>query len=171
MFWFHVDALSFWIGMLCINLQEAAEELAPRLETILQHLMCAFGKYQVFIFFTPIASAICDTTLSFDPGFIWISFLVRLHFLFLNIGHLILSIFIPTLWFSFLNIRYHSFQRRNLRIVYDAIGTLADAVGGELNQVSSLSLKLFPQQNPLLLLSFFTKVLLVHRTSKVYYCI
>lgn len=26
-------------------------------------------------------------------------------------------------------------QRRNLRIVYDAIGTLADAVGGELNQV------------------------------------
>lgn len=27
-------------------------------------------------------------------------------------------------------------QRRNLRIVYDAIGTLADAVGGELNQVT-----------------------------------
>jgi len=27
------------------------------------------------------------------------------------------------------------FQRRNLRIVYDAIGTLADAVGAELNQV------------------------------------
>lgn len=26
-------------------------------------------------------------------------------------------------------------QRRNLRIVYDALGTLADAVGGELNQV------------------------------------
>lgn len=27
--------------------QEAAEELAPHLEIILQHLMCAFGKYQV----------------------------------------------------------------------------------------------------------------------------
>lgn len=26
-------------------------------------------------------------------------------------------------------------QRRNLRILYDAIGTLADAVGGELNEV------------------------------------
>ncbi|KAH9694611.1 transportin-1 [Citrus sinensis] len=50
--------------------EEAAEELAPRLEIILQHLMMAFGKY----------------------------------------------------------------QRRNLRIVYDAIGTLADAVGFELNQ-------------------------------------
>ncbi|XVE48818.1 hypothetical protein DITRI_Ditri01bG0032900 [Diplodiscus trichospermus] len=50
--------------------EEAAEELAPRLEIILQHLMCAFGKY----------------------------------------------------------------QRRKLRIVYDAIATLADAVGGELNQ-------------------------------------
>lgn len=33
-------------------------------------------------------------------------------------------------------------QRRNLRIVYDAIGTLADAVGGELNQVQD---KLFFQ--------------------------
>ena len=31
-----------------VNLQEAAEQLAPRLEIILQHLMCAFGKYQVF---------------------------------------------------------------------------------------------------------------------------
>jgi hypothetical protein len=30
-------------------------------------------------------------------------------------------------------------QRRNLRIVYDAIGTLADAVGGELNQVVLIS--------------------------------
>lgn len=28
-------------------MQEAAEELAPRLEIILQHLLCAFGKYQV----------------------------------------------------------------------------------------------------------------------------
>jgi hypothetical protein len=34
-----------------VNLQEAAEELAPHLEIILQHLMCAFGKYQVFFFF------------------------------------------------------------------------------------------------------------------------
>ncbi|THU71261.1 hypothetical protein C4D60_Mb08t33690 [Musa balbisiana] len=50
--------------------EEAADELAPRLEIILHHLLCAYGKY----------------------------------------------------------------QRRNLRILYDAIGTLADAVGSELNQ-------------------------------------
>ncbi|KAL7237320.1 hypothetical protein ACSBR2_003583 [Camellia fascicularis] len=60
--------------------EEAAEELAPRLEIILQHLMCAFGKY----------------------------------------------------------------QRRNLRIVYDAIGTLADAVGGELNQPKYLDVMMPP---------------------------
>lgn len=33
--------------MLYLLLQEAAEELTPRLEIILQHLMCALGKYQV----------------------------------------------------------------------------------------------------------------------------
>ncbi|GLT75276.1 hypothetical protein SLA2020_470120 [Shorea laevis] len=60
--------------------EEAAEELAPRLQLILQHLMCAFGKY----------------------------------------------------------------QRRNLRIVYDAIGTLADAVGGELNQPVYLEILMPP---------------------------
>ncbi|GLT86057.1 hypothetical protein SLE2022_042200 [Rubroshorea leprosula] len=60
--------------------EEAAEELAPRLEIILHHLMCAFGKY----------------------------------------------------------------QRRNLRIVYDAIGTLADAVGGELNQPVYLEILMPP---------------------------
>ncbi|KAL2925381.1 Transportin-1 [Bienertia sinuspersici] len=60
--------------------EEAAEELAPRLETILQHLMCAFGKY----------------------------------------------------------------QKKNLRIVYDAIGTLADAVGGELNQPRFLEILMPP---------------------------
>ncbi|XP_010910681.1 transportin-1 isoform X2 [Elaeis guineensis] len=60
--------------------EEAAEELAPRLEIILQHLLCAFGKY----------------------------------------------------------------QRRNLRIVYDAIGTLADAVGGELNQPKYLDILMPP---------------------------
>ncbi|KAF5449020.1 hypothetical protein F2P56_029509 [Juglans regia] len=60
--------------------EEAAEELAPRLEIILQHLMCAFGKY----------------------------------------------------------------QRRNLRIVYDAIGTLADAVGGALNQPVYLDILMPP---------------------------
>ncbi|GJV85122.1 transportin-1-like protein isoform X1 [Tanacetum coccineum] len=60
--------------------EEAADELAPRLEIILQHLMCAFGKY----------------------------------------------------------------QRRNLRIVYDAIGTLADAVGGELNQPKYLEILMTP---------------------------
>ncbi|EOX97585.1 Importin beta-2, putative isoform 2 [Theobroma cacao] len=60
--------------------EEAAEELAPRLEIILQHLMCAFGKY----------------------------------------------------------------QRQNLRIVYDAIGTLADAVGGELNQPVYLEILMPP---------------------------
>eukprot|EP00252_Welwitschia_mirabilis_P011248 TRINITY_DN2531_c0_g1_i2.p1 TRINITY_DN2531_c0_g1~~TRINITY_DN2531_c0_g1_i2.p1 ORF type:complete len:886 (-),score=195.35 TRINITY_DN2531_c0_g1_i2:941-3598(-) len=60
--------------------EEAAEELAPRLELILQHLLCAFGKY----------------------------------------------------------------QRRNLRIVYDAIGTLADAVGAELNQAKYLDILMPP---------------------------
>ncbi|KAK6158115.1 hypothetical protein DH2020_005429 [Rehmannia glutinosa] len=60
--------------------EEAAEELGPRLEIILQHLMLAFGKY----------------------------------------------------------------QRRNLRIVYDAIGTLADAVGGELNQPKYLEILMPP---------------------------
>ncbi|CAH9125944.1 unnamed protein product [Cuscuta epithymum] len=60
--------------------EEAAEELVPCLETILQHLMCAFGKY----------------------------------------------------------------QRRNLRIVYDAIGTLAEAVGGELNQPRYLEILMPP---------------------------
>ncbi|PIA56714.1 hypothetical protein AQUCO_00700814v1 [Aquilegia coerulea] len=60
--------------------EEAAEELAPRLEVILQHLLCAFGRY----------------------------------------------------------------QKRNLRIVYDAIGTLADAVGGELNQPRYLDILMPP---------------------------
>ncbi|KAG4918631.1 hypothetical protein JHK85_056912 [Glycine max] len=60
--------------------EEAAEELAPRLEIILKHLMTAFGKY----------------------------------------------------------------QRRNLRIVYDAIGTLAEAVGGELNQPVYLDILMPP---------------------------
>ncbi|GFP97743.1 transportin-1 [Phtheirospermum japonicum] len=60
--------------------EEAAEELAPRLDIILQHLIWAFGKY----------------------------------------------------------------QRRNLRIVYDAIGTLADAVGGELNQPKYLEILMPP---------------------------
>ncbi|XP_057500476.1 transportin-1-like [Actinidia eriantha] len=60
--------------------EEAAEELTPRLEIILQHLMFAFGKY----------------------------------------------------------------QRRNLRIVYDAIGTLADAVGRELNEPKYLDIMMPP---------------------------
>ncbi|XP_023533244.1 transportin-1-like [Cucurbita pepo subsp. pepo] len=60
--------------------EEAAEELAPHLENILQHLVCAFGKY----------------------------------------------------------------QRRNQRIVYDAIGTLADAVGAELNQPAYLDVLMPP---------------------------
>ncbi|KZV42117.1 Importin beta-2 isoform 2 [Dorcoceras hygrometricum] len=60
--------------------EEAAGELVSRLDVILRHLMCAFGKY----------------------------------------------------------------QRRNLRIVYDAIGTLADAVGGELNQPQYLEILMPP---------------------------
>jgi hypothetical protein len=38
--------------ILCLILlqQEAAEDLAPRLEPILQHLMYAFGTYQVCSF-------------------------------------------------------------------------------------------------------------------------
>ncbi|XP_073306992.1 transportin-1-like [Primulina huaijiensis] len=60
--------------------EEAAGELVSRLDVILRHLICAFGKY----------------------------------------------------------------QRRNLRIVYDAIGTLADAVGGELNQPQYLEILMPP---------------------------
>ncbi|CAL9040249.1 transportin-1-like isoform X2 [Musa acuminata AAA Group] len=60
--------------------EEAADELAPRLEIILHHLLCAYGKY----------------------------------------------------------------QRRNLRILYDAIGTLADAVGSELNQPKYLDILMPP---------------------------
>ncbi|WOL11529.1 transportin-1 [Canna indica] len=60
--------------------EEAAEELTPHLETILQHLLCAYGKY----------------------------------------------------------------QRRNLRILYDAIGTLADAVGSDLNQPKYLEVLMPP---------------------------
>ncbi|OWM80444.1 transportin-1 [Punica granatum] len=60
--------------------EEAGEELAPKLEIILQHLMSAYGKY----------------------------------------------------------------QKRNLRIVYDAIGTLADAVGRELNQPTYLKILMPP---------------------------
>ncbi|CAF2098884.1 unnamed protein product, partial [Brassica rapa] len=56
--------------------EDAAEELVPHLGVILQHLMCAFGKY----------------------------------------------------------------QRRNLRIVYDAIGTLADSVREELNKPAYLEI-------------------------------
>ncbi|KAJ7545352.1 hypothetical protein O6H91_09G116500 [Diphasiastrum complanatum] len=63
--------------------EEAAEELAPRLEPILRHLMYAFGKY----------------------------------------------------------------QRKNLRILYDAIGTLADAVGGQLNEVKYLEILMPPLIN------------------------
>ncbi|KAG0595592.1 hypothetical protein M758_UG179600 [Ceratodon purpureus] len=60
--------------------EEAAEDLAPRLGPILQHLMYAFGIY----------------------------------------------------------------QRRNLRILYDAIGTLADAVGSELNNPKYLEILMPP---------------------------
>eukprot|EP00898_Chlorokybus_atmophyticus_P008623 jgi/Chlat1/8762/Chrsp90S08112 len=59
---------------------EAAADLAPHLEPILQHLMFAYGKY----------------------------------------------------------------QRKNLRILYDAIGTLADAVGGELNEPKYISILMPP---------------------------
>lgn len=42
--------------------------------------------------------------------------------------------------FSFIDLTLLIFllQRRNLRILYDAIGTLADAVGSELNNVSGV---------------------------------
>ncbi|KAG5406359.1 hypothetical protein IGI04_012478 [Brassica rapa subsp. trilocularis] len=61
--------------------EDAAEELVPHLGVILQHLMCAFGKY----------------------------------------------------------------QRRNLRIVYDAIGTLADSVREELNKALGVGFAPFAQ--------------------------
>ena len=39
--------IHLWNGCKCYCWQEAAEELTPRLEIILQHLLCAYGKYQV----------------------------------------------------------------------------------------------------------------------------
>ncbi|KAJ4889163.1 Transportin-1 [Raphanus sativus] len=60
--------------------EDAAEELVPHMQVILQHLMCAFGKY----------------------------------------------------------------QRRNLRIVYDAIGTLADSVREDLNKPAYLEILMPP---------------------------
>lgn len=54
-------------------------------------------------------------------------FLCDWFFLLFGLIILLLNEFIPDL----INI-----QRRNLRIVYDAIATLADAVGGKLNQVT-----------------------------------
>lgn len=46
-----IASRTVFLRYMCINklafFQEAAEELAPRLEIILQHLLCAFGKYQV----------------------------------------------------------------------------------------------------------------------------
>ncbi|KAI7750159.1 hypothetical protein M8C21_003118 [Ambrosia artemisiifolia] len=43
-----------------------------------------------------------------------------------------------------LMLAFGKYQRRNLRIVYDAIGTLADAVGGELNQPKYLEILMPP---------------------------
>ncbi|KAG6536071.1 hypothetical protein ZIOFF_001113 [Zingiber officinale] len=78
---FHLYAVSL-VGLSAFATleEEAAEELTPRLEIILQHLLCAYGKY----------------------------------------------------------------QRRNMRILYDAIGTLADAVGSELNQPKYLEILMPP---------------------------
>ena len=44
-------------------------------------------------------------------------------------------------------------QRRNQRIVYDAIGTLADAVGAELNQVTYG----FTLSSPFLLMNLYLR--------------
>ena len=49
-YWFiYSTVFSFFPVMFffLFKFQEAAEELVPRLDVILQHLMCAFGKYQV----------------------------------------------------------------------------------------------------------------------------
>lgn len=109
------------------NLQEAAEELAPRLEIILQHLMMAFGKYQVICcyisymkFLFEVAIVRCDAS--------WLPYRFTLFFT-------SFSFFFSWEILKSLLYAYHYIQRRNLRIVYDAIGTLADAVGFELNQV------------------------------------
>lgn len=96
-----------WLLFWCLFpfVQVAAEVLAPNLEVILQHLMCAFGRYQVCI-------------LSF------------IFYLFINWNWC-------ELIFYLIFFNYNYLQKKNLRIVYDAIGTLAEAVGGELNEVWS----------------------------------
>lgn len=108
--------------------QEAAEKLAPHLEIILQHLMCAFGKYQVVFWPFHVLALLNMIMMRHDSG--WLHVEANIMFVSLQL-HFILIIplvhkFIP--WFDYI-------QRRNLRIVYDAIATLADAVGEKLNQV------------------------------------
>lgn len=81
--------------------------------------MCAFGKYQVDVLLRYLFYVNIMLSVSLQ--------LVRL--LLLACG----SVFPYFLSYVFQMLAHG--QRRNLRIVYDAIGTLADAVGGELNQV------------------------------------
>lgn len=57
---------------------------------------------------------------------------LNLHFLVTGIQY---GYYFSFSFFNFTCMYVHCIQRRNLRIVYDAIGTLADAVGQELNQV------------------------------------
>lgn len=111
-----------------LKFQEAAEDLAPRLEPILQHLMYAFGTYQVWIL-EPLRSGcrvICVLLQSYCR--LMKQTCCKFHLYFWGV--------VPS-HFEILTVLIF-LQRRNLRILYDAIGTLADAVGSELNNVSGV---------------------------------
>ena len=81
--------------------------------------MCAFGKYQVDVFLLYFLLYVNQLSLQL----VWLPLL-----------HVALSF---SSYFCVFQILAHA-QRRNLRIVYDAIGTLADAVGVDLNQVQDI---------------------------------
>nr|GEU83293.1 transportin-1 isoform X1 [Tanacetum cinerariifolium] len=188
--------------------EEAADELAPRLEIILQHLMCAFGKYQrrnlrivydaigtladavggelnqpkyLEILMTPLIAKWqqlsnsdkdlfplleCFTSIAQGIGHpdgheqfekVFTGLLRRILDNNKRVQEAACSAFATLeeeaadelaprleIILQHLMCAFGKYQRRNLRIVYDAIGTLADAVGGELNQPKYLEILMTP---------------------------
>ena len=94
--------------------EEACTDLVPYLSFILETLVYAFNKYQVLHF-------ISSTTV------------------FQSLSHYHLFTFLTSFSFSALH-QNATTQHKNLLILYDAIGTLADSVGHHLNKPVCLSL-------------------------------
>ncbi|CAI5468976.1 unnamed protein product [Closterium sp. Yama58-4] len=100
--------------------EEAVDELPDRLEPILQHLAFAFSKYQV------IASEYRLLLLSYPSLTPLLSLSYPSLIPLLPVSSPSLIPLLP------LSSPSPCWQRRNLRILYDAVGTLADCVGGTL---------------------------------------